>query len=119
MNTLREYASQTVIASLQVVAVVWGVLGVTAILNTITYGGAAWVFKGSMATFIKGWGFVFLLVPVAWVLGTVGAENRVEWFSKRWTIVTGIILFLALIYFFLGVAGETLGRIGCSMASGD
>lgn len=96
---------------------IWGVWGITALLNGLTHVGGDEMYAGSTAAFVRGWGFVFLLVPVAWVLGTVRAENRVEWFSKRWNAASGFLLILALVFFFMSVAGQMLGGIDSGMSS--
>ncbi len=65
--------------------------------------------------FVRNWGFFILIVPLLWALSTISLERRhYDWFSKRFTIVSGLILLSVLAYFFTvttGMAGSSLIRL--------
>lgn len=56
--------------------------------------------------FIRNWGFTMILIPLSWVILTIWLErNNIEWFSKRWTIFTGIGLGCIIFwYLFISIA---------------
>lgn len=62
--------------------------------------------------FVRNWGFLLILIPLAWVIITIWLErHRAEWFSKRWTIASGIGVGVALGWYLLG----TMARAGSSL----
>ena len=47
--------------------------------------------------FVRNWGFLLILIPLGWVALTIWLERtQASWFSKRWTLMTGIGLGIAL-----------------------
>ena len=63
---------------------------------------------------IRNWGFLLILIPMAWTILTVTLEQRAYWYSKRWTMGSGLLV-LALLGWLLVHA--MLGAISCSMIS--
>lgn len=56
--------------------------------------------------FVRNWGFVLTLIPFFWVLFTIWMELHYCWHSKRVTFVSGILLWAALIWFYILMAGR-------------
>ena len=103
MNHFREYTFPIVLVAFQVVAVVWGTLAVSAVRNSAEEFGIPMV-PGSVASFVQGWGFVFLMVPVIWIGTTLLMERCIPWFSRTGTVVSGFLLLVCLGWFFTDTA---------------
>jgi len=104
MNRLSEYSSQTVIAAMQTVVVVGGTLATATMLKIAGYPESEKMWPQA-SVFARDSGFLFLLVPVLWVLASVTFERRYpDWFSKRWTVASGFIVLLALMLYFTKTA---------------
>jgi len=92
MPIVREYAMQSIFAVGQSVVIVAGSFFTAVVLKTRGYPdpGAEWRL---LPVFIRNWGVAVMLIPAAWVLGTIWLErHRSDWFTKRWTILTGVLL---------------------------
>lgn len=67
-----------------------------------------------LALFVREWGFLFILIPGLWVAGTVWLESNPRFdFTSRWTMVTGVLVFvgLAWLMFVSVILGSGAGRI--------
>ncbi len=90
MPIVRDYAMQSIFAAAQSVVIVAGALLTAA---TPRMRGGPW-----LAVLVRDWGFLLLLIPAAWVLITLWLErHRSDWFTKRWTILSGILVLAALV----------------------
>jgi hypothetical protein len=94
MPIVRDYAMQSIFAAAQSVAIVAGSLLTAATPRMRGSGsGGPW-----LAVFVRDWGFLLLLIPAAWVFVTLWLErHRSDWFTKRWTILSGVLLLAALV----------------------
>jgi hypothetical protein len=57
--------------------------------------------------FVRNYGFVFLIIPLAWTGMVLWLENKStgRW-TSRWTFVSGLILLVALVLLFLWTYGN-------------
>lgn len=46
--------------------------------------------------FLREWGLVLILLPTMWMLLTIWLERHTDYFTKRWTIITGTLLLATL-----------------------
>lgn len=94
MPIVRDYAMQSIFAAAQAVVIVAGAL-LTAATPRMRGGGSGghW-----LPVFVRDWGVLLLLIPAAWVIVTLWLErHRSDWFTKRWTILSGVLLLVALV----------------------
>jgi len=93
-----EYRTQTILAILQSLLILAGSLIGPAM------SGASGVSDDVLPlsiVLVKNWGFLFVVIPLIWALGTIRLEARSDhWFTRRWTIVSGVLLLVGLFYFF-------------------
>jgi hypothetical protein len=92
MPIVRDNAMQSIFAAAQSVVIVAGSL-LTAATPRMRGGEGPW-----LPVFVRDWGFLLLLVPAVWVVGTIWLErHRSDWFTKRWTILSGLLVLLSLV----------------------
>ena len=97
MNDFREYAVQTALAALQCAVIQVGTLISTILLRSAGYPDPAvdWPW---LPVLIRDWGPLAFGIPGAWVIATILLERRdAGAFTKRWTIVSGLLLTLLLV----------------------
>lgn len=93
MPIVRDNAMQSIFAAAQSVVIVAGSL-LTAATPRMRGGEGPW-----LPVFVRDWGFLLLLIPMVWVFATLWLErHRSDWFTKRWTILSGTLLLLVLVY---------------------
>lgn len=84
------------IALLQVFAVIVGVFMTRASFMLSGYPESDLDWNG-LALLVRNYGFVLLLIPVAWTISATCLENNCAgWWSRRWTLTTGILILAAL-----------------------
>jgi len=114
MTIVREYALQSIFAVLHSAVIVGGSMFTATIMKVRGYApenAADWHWQ---LVFVRNWGFTLILIPAAWVIATLWLErHQAEWFSKRWTIVSGIVLLCGLAFFL----ARTTVRAGSSIIS--
>ena len=111
MSTYREFAIQGILAAMQSVLIVCGCMMTVAMLKAMGYPERFTELPVKML-FIRNWGFLMILNPLAWVIVTIWLErNQAAWFSKRWTVGTGIAVFLCLGWYLIGSVGQAGSRI--------
>jgi len=67
------------------------------------------VMSGDTNSFVSNYGFLLLLIPLSWALITLRLEiNHTDWFSKRWTFVSGLLLLGWLYHFFFQIGSKGL-----------
>jgi Na+-driven multidrug efflux pump len=61
----------------------------------------------AVALLVRNHGYVLMLVPVVWTVATLYFENYGSgtW-SRRWTVVSGVLLLVALAFLFLWTCGN-------------
>ena len=92
----REYAVQTALAALQCAVIQVGTLISTILLRSAGYPDPAvdWPWLPVM---IREWGPLAFAIPGVWVTATILLERRdAGTFTKRWTIVSGLLLAVLL-----------------------
>ena len=111
MKRYGEYTVQGILACLQSLVIIGGCLFTAVALKVRGYPDKFTELPLWLA-FVRNWGFLLILIPLAWVCSTIWLErNRSDEFSKRWTIVTGIVVAVALgIFLFacISSAGSSL-----------
>ncbi len=110
---LHEYSIQTVLASMQIVVILFGFMATGLILKAAGYPDIGYPINGRIL-FVRHFGALFLIAPVIWVFVTVALERRTEnRFTKRWSVVSGLALLAGLSYFYcLTVAGAMIMHAG-------
>lgn len=99
MNRVREYMPQIVLASLQSLVVLMGSMFTATILKAFGYpeSRAHWP---PASVFVRNWGVSLVLIPFIWVIATIWMERlHAGWFSRRWTILSGLLILIGLAYF--------------------
>lgn len=114
MGIIEQHRPQTILALLQAGTVLVGSIGVGAMLKALGYSDIQelpW-----LLVFVRNWGFLLLVIPLAWVVITIWMEFHQAWYSKRYTILSGLLLIAALVWFFIRVASR-VGSILVSMGN--
>lgn len=92
MPIVRDHAMQSIFAAAQSVVIVAGSMLVAA-TPRMRSGDGPW-----LPVLVRDWGFLLLLIPAAWVIVTLWLErHRSDWFTKRWTILSGVLLLTTLV----------------------
>ncbi|MEM1082797.1 MAG: hypothetical protein AAGI48_01635 [Verrucomicrobiota bacterium] len=106
-----EFRTQAIIAALQCTLIIAGSMMVATMMKSMGYPEASYDSR-PLLLFIRSWGFLLILIPLAWVLITIYLERRSsEGFTKRWTIASGVFLFILLLGFFMGAVGQAGSRL--------
>ena len=94
MPIVRDYAMQSIFAAAQSLVIVAGAMLTAATPRMRAAGGdGPW-----LPVFVRDWGFLLLLIPAVWVFVTLWLErHRSDWFTKRWTILSGVLVLALLI----------------------
>jgi hypothetical protein len=95
MPIVRDNAMQSIFAAAQSVVIVAGSLltAATPRMRSGGSGGGHW-----LPVFVRDWGFLLLLIPATWAFATLWLErHQSDWFTKRWTILSGVLLLAALV----------------------
>jgi hypothetical protein len=101
---VREYALQSILFLAQSMVIMGSSMFTATLLKVQGYPEARTTWPW-LPVFVRNWGFSFIVIPAVWALATIWLErHRPDWFSKRETIVTGILLLLALGYLMARIA---------------
>lgn len=100
-----EYRLQTMFALLQSGVILFGSLLTGVILKGMGYPDKFQEIAFSL-WFVRNWGFLLILIPLAWAAGSIWMEKNQAWFTKRWSLVSGLSLFVGLIYFMTWIVGR-------------
>ena len=112
MSFSNEYRVQSVLALLQAGVIVGGCLFTGTILKARGYPDQFTEIP-FLLLFVRNWGFLLILIPLVWAVLTIRMEQRSEWFSRRWTAISGFALLAALVWFVL----LAMARAGSSLIS--
>jgi hypothetical protein len=114
MRALQQYRIQTIFALLQSGVILGGSLLTGAIMKSMEL--AAQMEETPITLrFIRDWGFLLILVPLAWIALTIRLERVCDWHTKRWTFISGLCLLAALAWFMalmIARAGSTTINVG-------
>ena len=91
MDTLKEYATQSILGAMQSVVVLYGLLVNATMMKTIGF---------PEYSMISRFGFVWLFAPIVWVVATIYLERTDHGFSKRFTLLTGVAVLVLLVWYF-------------------
>lgn len=105
MRIHDEYRLQTILTLIQAGVIVFGSLFVGVILKATGYPDHFQKIP-LILLFVRNWGFLLILIPLAWAMGSIWLERHFNGYSKRWSMVSGLCLLAALIWFLL----KTLAR---------
>jgi hypothetical protein len=104
MPIVREFALQSIFFITHCMVIMGGSMFTATFLKLNGYPEARPVWPW-LPVFIRNWGVVLILIPAVWVLATIWLERHCsDWFSKRWTILSGAFLLAALAWFMFRVA---------------
>lgn len=106
MRYFEDYRQQTILALLQAGVIVGGSLLVGAFMKALGYSDGQGQELPLVVLFVRNWGFSLVAIPLAWVLGTVWMERHQEWYAKRYTLFSGLLLFGGLCWFLIYVAAR-------------
>lgn len=96
---LQDYTIQTVLATMQSTVIVSGIMATGAMLKARGYPDFDFPISPQV-WFVRHWGLSLLIIPSAWVFVTVWLEARREGeFTKRWSIITGVVVLGILVVF--------------------
>jgi hypothetical protein len=104
MRYVEQHRTQTILALFHVGTILVGSIAIGLILKAFGYTDGqemSWI-----VVFVRNWGFVLTLIPVFWVLSTIWMELHHSWHSRRVTLVSGVLLWAALIWFFILMAAR-------------
>ena len=101
---MEQYRTQTILALFHVGTILVGTIGIGAVLKTSGFSEGQEMSRLAIA--VRNWGFALVMVPVAWDFVTIRMEIHRWWHSKRITLVSGLLLWAALAWFFLHVAAR-------------
>ncbi|MFC7339580.1 hypothetical protein ACFQY0_20490 [Haloferula chungangensis] len=111
MTFSSEYRVQGILGLLQALLIVGGCLFTGVILKARGYP-AEFSELPTQLAFVRNWGFLLILIPLGWVILTIWLErHQAAWFSKRWTVATGVGVGLALGWYVLA----SMARAGSSI----
>ncbi len=111
MTRYSEFKIQGVFAAFQSLLIVSGCLFIGTILKAFGYPDRFTELPMNLA-FIRNWGFLLISLPFSWVVVTIWLERtHGDWFSKRWTVVTGVGLTALLGWYLLAALGRAEGFI--------
>ncbi len=105
-----EYRIQTIFILLQAGVIVLGSLLTGVILKANGYTDHLYELP-FLVLFVRNWGFMLILIPLAWAAVSIWMDRYLEWYTKRWTLVSGLCLLASLTWFLvlmLARAGSTL-----------
>ena len=110
MSRYSQYKIQGIFAVFQSLLIVSGCLFIGTILKAMGYPDRFTELPMNLA-FIRNWGFLLIALPLFWVIATIWLECcHYNWFSKRWTVATGLILTIILGWYLL----SSLTQVGFS-----
>jgi len=101
MNFIDQYRTQTVFSLLQAAVIIGGSLMVGTMLKAT---GKADHFENLpfILRFVRNWGFLLCVIPLAWVSVTVRLERQGH-FNHRWTVASGFAVLGALAFYMCGL----------------
>ena len=109
MSIWREYRIQSVFVAVHATLIVGGWMATATMMRIAGYPDEGLVWR-PLSLLVRNWGFLLILLPGIWAVGSIWLETHpADMFSKRWTIVTGVVLFgvLAWMLFVAAVGGFT------------
>jgi hypothetical protein len=105
------------IALLQVFVVMVGVFMTRAAFMISRYPESNLDWNG-LALLVRNYGFILLLIPVAWTITVTCLEHYCpSWWSRRWTLTTGILILAALTVLLLWSCNNTYYSHGMTLNS--
>ena len=111
MNFSDEYRVQGIFGVLHSLLIVGGCLFTGVILKARGYPDDFTELPLQLA-FVRNWGFLLILIPLSWAVLTIWLErSQASWFSKRWTVLTGIGVGIVLGWYVLA----SMARAGSSI----
>lgn len=113
MRYLDDHRQQTVLGLFQAGAIMVGSILTGAIMKGVGYSDGQEI--SFFVLFVRNWGFALMIIPFAWVFATIWMERHHVWFSKRYTLLSGLLLLGLLCWFLIDVAaraGSVMVRMG-------
>lgn len=105
MDTLREYAIQSILGAMQAVVVLYGILATCASMKIYGYPDPAVIWQDH-SLFVRRFGLILFAIPILWVSATIYWERNDHAFSKYCSLATGIGLLIVLVIYFSQTAGN-------------
>jgi hypothetical protein len=105
MRTFEEYRLQTILGLLQAGIVIFGCILTGLTLHISGYSPEIHTLPFLLSV-IRNWGFVLIGIPLAWAIGTIWMEIHQTWFTKLWTILSGVLLAVCLAFFLFSMVAR-------------
>ena len=106
MHLYENHRMQTIFVLLQVSVIMAGSLITGAIMKIMGYEDTFSERWSPFLRFIRNWGFLLIMIPMAWTILTVAMEQRAYWYSKRWTMGSGLLVLASLVWLVVYAIGR-------------
>jgi len=107
MHFYENHRLQTIFVALQALVIMAGSLVTGAAMKVMGYDDALGQDWSPFLRFIRNWGFLLILIPLAWTVLTISLEQRAYWYSKRWTFGSGLVVLLGLAWLLCYAVGRS------------
>jgi len=96
MNIPEEYRIQSILAPLQIFTVVVGMFAVLGSMKSQGYREGVTELP-RILEWVAAYGYGLIALPIVWSVATLWFQRHAEnWYSNRWSIVSGFVLLLGL-----------------------
>lgn len=116
MQFYENHRLQTIFVLLQVGVIMAGSLTTGAMMKVMGYQEGIRVDVLLLLLFVRDWGFLLILIPLAWTFLTITLEQRAYWYSKRWTIGSGLLVLAGLAWLLVYAFG---GSTSCTLSMSE
>ena len=87
---------QTIFVLVQAFVIIAGSLTTGATMKLMGYEEGNGMELPLLPLLIRNWGFLLIVIPLAWTVLTIALEQRTDWHSKRWMIASGLLVLVLL-----------------------
>ena len=104
MRFITEFRSQIIFGLAQITIIFFGTLSTAAMIKVRSAGiaGNLEIAVHPLSQFVRDWGAMLMVFPLAWTIGTVLLDRREDFnFGLKATIVSGLISSAILVFFFM------------------
>ena len=105
MLDFNSYRIQTILGLIQAGIIVFGSLLTGVMLKAVGYPDRFQQLPFKLL-FVRNWGFLLIVIPLIWAIGTIWTERNQHWHTKRWTMASGLCLAAWLVHWMFRVIGR-------------